>query len=166
VRQLGGIGVRVDERHRFGQTFERLLPLALPGVSRGEIAEQRGSFGTLRLLPEGRSGLVSGGAPIAALDRGLSRKTMENATLGAGERLVADEVVEASPEACSDYLQGAKRGTHETGFDLTDEAFRELVTGKLGLAHAKLAASGANPFAQGHRLLNDFRQTGHRRSPV
>jgi len=91
---------------------------------------------------------------------------MENATLGAREGLVADEVVEASPEACSDYLQGAKRGTHETGFDLTDEALGKLVAGKLRLAHAQRVASGTDPLAQSDRLLNCFGQTRHRRSPV
>jgi hypothetical protein len=91
---------------------------------------------------------------------------MEHAALRARQGLVADEVVEASPEACSDYLQRAKRRTHETGFDLTDEALCEFVTRKLRLAHTKLAASGTDPLAQGHGLLNYFRQTRHRRSPV
>jgi hypothetical protein len=91
---------------------------------------------------------------------------MENAALCACKGLVADEVVKASPEPRGDDLERAKGGTNKTGLHLTDEALGQLLARKLCLAHTKLAASGANPLAQGHRLLNDFRQTRHRRSPV
>ena len=43
--------------------------------------------------------------PVAPFDGGLSRQTMENATLRARKGFVADEVVEASPEARGDDLK-------------------------------------------------------------
>src|ERR1700694_2169697 len=150
VDQLGGVAVRIDQRHGLGQTFERLLPFALRSVGRREVPQQSGPLGALRLLRQSGRGFLPHAGPIAALDSGLRCESVEHAALRARERLVADEIVEAPPEACRDYLQGAKGRTHQTRFDLTDEALGELVACELRLAHTKLSASGTNPFAEGH----------------
>ena len=52
VGQLGRVAVRVDQRHGFGETFERLFPLAFRSVGGGEVPQQRGALGPLRLLRE------------------------------------------------------------------------------------------------------------------
>ncbi|HYR95055.1 MAG TPA: hypothetical protein VEP48_12710 [Methylomirabilota bacterium] len=96
----------------------------------------------------------------------MSRQTMENATLRTGKGFIADEVIEASPQARGDDLKGAKGGTNQAGFNLTDEALGQLVTRELRLTHTERVARGADPLAQGDRLLNCFWQTRHRRSPV
>jgi len=59
---------------------------------------------------------------------------MENAPLRTRERLVADEVVEASAEPGGDDLQGAEGRTDEARLHLTDKALGKLVAGKLRLA--------------------------------
>src|SRR2546430_904440 len=120
--KLGGIAVRVDKGHRFAQTFERLLSLALRRVGRSEETQQRGALGGRGLLGEGGRGLVTDGPPIAALEGGLGRETMEQPTFRAGQGLVADEVIEASPEPRGDDLEGAEGGTNQPGLHLTNEA--------------------------------------------
>ena len=120
--KLGGIAVRVDKGHRFAQTFERLLSLALRRVGRSEETQQRGALGGRGLLGEGGRGLVTDGPPIAALEGGLGRETMEQPTFRAGQRLVADEVIEASPEPRGDDLERAEGGTNQPGLHLTNEA--------------------------------------------
>src|SRR5947207_14619944 len=105
-------------------------------------------------------------APIAPFHRGMRMKLMDNSMCSIGKTYYANEVVEASENTKSDNLERAKRWADEARLDLTDEALGQLVAGKLRLAHAQGVSSGAYPLAQGHRLLNCFRQTRHRRSPV
>ena len=136
MRELGGIAIRVDQRRGLRQTLERLFPLAFGAVRGGQVAEQRGALGALRLLRQRGRGLVPYGDPVPALDRGLSRETVKGAALRTGQRLVANEVVEASPQARGDHLKRAEGGSNEAGLDLTNEALGQFVARKLGLAQA------------------------------
>ena len=123
VSELCRIGVGVDKRHGLGQALERLLALALGGVGRREIAKKRGALGAqCRRLRQSSRCLVPDGRPVAALDGGLRREPMEDTALGAGEGLVADEVVEASSKPKGDHLKRAQGRTDQTRLDLTDEA--------------------------------------------
>src|SRR5438477_8402570 len=164
--ELRRVAVRVDQGHGLGESFERLFSLAFCRIRRRQVAEERGPLAPLRLQRQRGRGLPTDRSPLAAFYRGLRREAVEDATLRARQRLVADEVVEASAEPGGNDLQGAEGRTNEARLHLTNKALGQLVAGKLRLAQSQGVSSGADPLAQGHRLLNCFRQTRHRRSPV
>src|SRR6266550_7436010 len=132
--ELGRVAVRVDEGHRLGEVFERLLSFAFCRISGRQIPEERGPLAPLRLERQRGRGLPTDRSPLAAFDRGLRREAVEHTTLRARQRLVADEVVEASAEPGGDDLQGAEGRTDKARLHLTDKALGELVAGKLRLA--------------------------------
>ena len=76
----------------------------------------------LRSLAEPARDLGADRVPIMPLDCGLGREAVERQSLHRGEWLVAEEVVEAPPQAVRDDLERTHRRSDQAGFHLTDEA--------------------------------------------
>ena len=73
-----------------------------------EHAQQLAAVAPRRSLCQGGVDLRLCGAPVAALGRGLGGDTVIVDTLGGGDRLIANEVLDALTEPAGDDLQRAE----------------------------------------------------------
>ena len=140
VRDLAGVCRRVDERQRFADAVERHLTITGVHLRLGQETQERRALAFLGLGRERGRHLVAHDGPVAPLGGGLRGQAMENKAFRGRERLVTEEVVEALTEPRSEDLERTNGWSDQTGLDLADKAFGELLTCQLGLAHATLAS--------------------------